>query len=332
MKGAPIRFVVAAVGGWTCIRIAVLLPDAEPLAFAGDTLRPNAEAAERPVLHALMPQPGEPAAPADRWAAPLPTTSPVAMASIHHALPEPAPIRAHALSRQDPGQEAAPPVLVPATLGREPDAQTHRWSASTWLLARGGAGGTLSGGQLGASQAGARLLYRISGAHRLSLAGRVAAPLKGRGAEAAVGLDWQPSAAPVHLVVEQRIGLDGGRGGPTGMVIGGLNPTPIAAGFRLEAYAQAGAILRGGRIEAFGDGALRLARPVAAIGRATIDVGVGSWAAGQRGAARADVGPTIGVAVPVAGRSVRLTLDWRHRIAGRARPGSGPALSIGSDF
>jgi hypothetical protein len=29
---------------------------------------------------------------------------------------------------------------------------------------------------------------------------------------------------------------------------------------------------------------------------------------------------------------VRLSIDWRQRIAGRARPGSGPALSIGSDF
>lgn len=332
MRGAPIRFIAAIVGGWTCIRIAVLLPGGEPLALAGDTLVPNAEAAGRPGPHVVMPPPGGPAVAPGRRAPAAPTTPPLAVASIRHPSRAPEPTPAHAPSRPEPVQETAPPILVPATLGREPDAQTHRWSASTWLLARGGAGGTLSGGQLGASQAGARVLYRISGAHRLSLAGRVAAPLKGRGAEAAIGLDWQPSAAPVHLVVEQRIRLDGERGGPTGMVIGGLNPTPIAAGFRLEAYAQAGAILRGGRMEAFGDGALRLARPIAAIGGTTIDVGVGSWAAGQRGAARADIGPTIGVAVPIAGRSVRLALDWRHRVAGRARPGSGPALSIGSDF
>ena len=116
------------------------------------------------------------------------------------------------------------------------------------------------------------------------------------------------------------------------MVIAGLNPLPIAAGFRLEAYAQGGAILRGGRTEAFGDGALRLARPVASIGHAILDVGAGAWAAGQRGATRVDVGPSLGLRLPVAGRDVRLSVDWRQRVAGRASPNSGPALSIGSDF
>ena len=332
MKGAPIRFIVAVVGGWTCVRIAVLLPAGEPLALAEDVLAPPAAATGRAAAHiAVAPLRRAVVVPAWRMEQRRPAVS--KELADRSPRPDTPGVRTADTSEETQTRELTPSVLVPATIGVvPPQATPRRWSASTWLLARGGAAGTLSGGQLGASQAGARLLYRVSAAHRLSLAGRVAAPLRGHGAEAAIGVDWQPTAAPVHLVAEQRFGLDGARGGPTAMVIAGLNPTPIAGGFRLEAYGQAGTILRDGRVEAFGDGALRLARPVASIGRATLDLGVGAWAAGQRGLARADVGPTVGVSLPVAGRGVRLSLDWRQRIAGRARPGSGPALSIGSDF
>lgn len=224
-------------------------------------------------------------------------------------------------------------MVIPSTIGPVPaGTPASRWAASAWLLTRGGANGTLTGGQLGASQAGLRMTYLLDERRRVALAARIATPLRGRGTEAAIGLDWQPTAAPVHLVLEQRVGLDGARGGPTALAIAGLNPTPIAAGFRLEAYAQGGVILRDGKAEGFGDGAARLARPVATLGGATLDLGLGAWAAGQRGAARVDAGPTLGVALPVAGRSVRVSLDWRQRVAGDARPGSGVALSVGSDF
>ncbi|MBS0285465.1 MAG: hypothetical protein JSS15_13700, partial [Proteobacteria bacterium] len=58
---------------------------------------------------------------------------------------------------------------------------------------------------------------------------------------------------------------------------------------------------------------------------------LGAWGGAQRGAARLDVGPAAGVAVPAA-MPLRISLEWRQRIAGDARPGSGPALSIGADF
>jgi hypothetical protein len=200
-----------------------------------------------------------------------------------------------------------------------------------WGIARAGETGIQPGGQLGGSQAGARLTYALGDARRVALSARVSAPATGRGAELALGIDWQPGKVPVHLIVEHRLALDGGRGGPAALVVGGIDPVAIGAGFRLEAYAQAGAIHRT-RIEPFADGALRITRPVATIGRTRIDLGAGSWGGAQRGAARLDIGPTLALAIPVADRSVRLTLDWRHRIAGRAAPGSGPALSIGSDF
>ncbi|MBD8698522.1 hypothetical protein IFT54_01705 [Sphingomonas sp. CFBP 13714] len=204
-------------------------------------------------------------------------------------------------------------------------------SVSSWLLARGGASGTVSGGQLGASQAGVRVVYAVDAVPRLGLTARVAAPLEGRGREAALGIEWRPTRWPVRLIAEQRFVLDGGRGGPTVGVIAGYGPAEIAPGARIETYGQAGAIMRDG-VEGFVDGAARVTHGVAERGRLRLDAGVGAWVSAQRGATRGDLGPSLGLAVPLGRRSVRLALDWRQRIAGTARPGSGPALSVGSDF
>jgi hypothetical protein len=165
----------------------------------------------------------------------------------------------------------------------------------------------------------------------VALAARIAAPLRGRGAEVGLGLDWQPTALPLHLIAEQRVPIGRGRGGPALMIVGGVDPRPLVAGFRLEAYGQAGAIARGG-VERFADGAVRVTRPVATVGAIRIDLGLGGWGGAQRGVSRLDVGPGVALLLPVERRAVRVTLDWRQRIAGNARPGSGPALSIGGDF
>lgn len=340
MKGAPIRFVASVLGGWTCIRITMLLPGDSPLEIAADVLAPPAAAAtaateHRPSLLAA-PEPGrigpatigrqlqmrEPATGASDRA----TTYAHVSNSAGRAVPTTAAPATQAVQSE---QRA---MLVRPGVGSTPEQGHRRLGVSAWLLARGGANGTLSGGMLGGSQAGARLTYSILPDRRIALSARIAAPLRGRGAEAAVGVDWQPTRAPVHLLAEQRFGIDGARGGPTVMAIAGLNPTSVAAGFRLEAYAQGGAIWRGGQAEAFGDGAARLTRPVVTLDGMALDAGAGVWAAGQRGATRIDVGPTVGMALPLAGRRVRISADWRQRIAGDARPGSGPALSLGTDF
>ena len=103
---------------------------------------------------------------------------------------------------------------------------------------------------------------------------------------------------------------------------------PVAAGFRLEGYAQGGVA----RIGAFADGAARLARPVGEVAGLELDLGIGAWGGAQPGAARLDVGPSATLLVPLADARVRIGLEWRRRVAGRAAPGSGPALTIGSDF
>lgn len=211
-----------------------------------------------------------------------------------------------------------------------------RWSASAWLIARSGAGlgqspfGNPSGGQLGGSQAGARIAYAVDRQRRIALFARAAAPLAGSGSEAAIGVEWQPSRLPVRLVAEQRIGIDPGLGGPAVGVVGGLGPVRLGD-FRLEAYGQAGVIARG-RGVGYADGAVRVERTIARRGGLTLSGGAGLWGAAQPGAERIDAGPLIGAALPVAGRRVRLSVEWRERIGGRAAPGSGPALSIGGDF
>ena len=201
----------------------------------------------------------------------------------------------------------------------------------SWLIARNGSSPGIPGSQLGASQGGARITYALGSGRRLALAARVSAPLSGRGKEAAVGLDWQPLRAPIHVLVEQRFALDGGRGGTMIGVVGGFGPVAIVPGVQLEGYGQAGVIARGAG-EGFIDGAVRAAHPLPAIGALRIDVGAGVWGGAQQGASRLDIGPSLGVVVPVGRGSIRITADWRERIAGESHPDSGPAVSLGTNF
>uniref|UniRef100_UPI0025D1D944 hypothetical protein n=1 Tax=uncultured Sphingomonas sp. TaxID=158754 RepID=UPI0025D1D944 len=238
---------------------------------------------------------------------------------------------APATTTTTPRPTPPPPLLPLATPAAIIPRGPSRLAGSVWGITRDGGIGQASGGQLGGSQAGIRVTYALGTSRRIALAARFSTPLAGRGAEAALGLDWQPTRLPIHLLAERRIALDGGRGGTTLGLVGGYGPAPVAGPVTVEGYGQAGLIARDGT-EAFVDGALRLAHPVAHRGKARLDVGIGTWGGAQRGAARLDIGPSLGFVVPVANHNLRLTADWRQRIAGNARPDSGPALSIGTNF
>lgn len=231
----------------------------------------------------------------------------------------------------DKASSPAEPTLivpfVPIPSGRAP----QRLLASAWLIARPGKGEPSAGGLLGGSQVGVRGMFMLDRSHRIAVSARVSAPLSGQGREAALGLDWQPLPSPVHLVAERRFPLDGGRGGNALYVVGGFGPRQIAPHIRAEAYAQIGAIAADD-IERFADGAARVSYDLGSVGGVDLDAGAGAWSAAQRGAARLDLGPSLGVRLPITGQAIHLTLDWRQRVAGAARPGSGAALSIGSDF
>jgi hypothetical protein len=201
-----------------------------------------------------------------------------------------------------------------------------------WSFLRQGDSKALApAGTLGGSQIGAVARFRLNSdpARALALALRVAAPVRRpAGSEAALGIDWQPSRRlPLHLLAERRQRL--GREGRSafGLAIhGGVSDAPLAS-LRVEAYAQAG-IVGARSLDLFGDGALRLSLPLGERAR----LGAGAWASAQPGLARLDIGPQASLRLPLAGRNVAVAADWRFRAAGNARPGSGPSLTIATDF
>lgn len=214
-----------------------------------------------------------------------------------------------------------------------PDPPASRWSASLWSIVRGGAeqGGGIATPQLGGSQSGVRLAYAL--APRLAATMRVAAAHGVRQQEAAVGIEWRPGRLPFRLVVERRIGVAGVRGGVGAGVVGGIDAVPLAPATHLHGYGQAGVILRDGMPEGYADGAVRVSRLLHRTpGGTIVDLSIGGWGAAQRGVARLDAGPALGVTLPIAARRVRIGFEWRQRLAGDARPASGPALSIGADL
>ena len=334
-RGRPLRFLALVTTGWVGLRTAMLWPQLDSAAAVLHAIAPVTIAAATPVAPpprlAYQPAPISP-----QWHAAIART--LQPRQRRAADPTRVALALLGLVRYgDPQAVEDAPLLpgLPRPIPRPAPSATlpSRWSASLWLVARGGSGiapGS-SGGQLGGSQAGVRIAYLLDRKRRIALAGRVTTPLGNGLREAALGVEWQPTRLPVRLVAEERIALDGGRSGPALGVVGGIGPVAIPLGFRLEAYGQAG-IIRRTDTEAYADGALRVARPIATIGAARIDLGAGAWGGAQRGAARLDVGPSLAVTVPLSKHPVRLTLDWRERVAGSARPGSGPALTLGTDF
>nr|WP_315379741.1 hypothetical protein [uncultured Sphingomonas sp.] len=336
-RGRPLRFVGAVGLGWIGLRCALLWPQAANTASIATPPMPGraimaVRLAPGPFVHApvravlrLRPAPranGQFAAAAVAGRRPLlpslgPDGAPPPTFETEGAGAESTPVAAQAF----PGQRLDSAVRAVA----------RRWNGSTWLVLRPGQGiGAAPGaGQLGGSQYGLRVARSLDGRGRLAAIGRLAGPLRGRGAEAALGFEWQPAGVPVRIAVEERFGLDGVHGGPGLGAVAGLYRE--RAGFRLEAYGQAGAILRA-RLEPYADGALRLTRTIAGSPAKALAAGIGSWGAAQRGVQRLDIGPTLVTSVPIGALQARIALDWRQRIAGSARPGSGVALTLGSDF
>ncbi len=326
MSAPPLRFLALVVGGWVCIRAAMLAPGwwkpAEPAGRPPGAPTPTAIAAPPPLapaaaMHARRPPiPRPPPLVRERQRA-RPAFA-AALPAMHFALKP---------GRALPGPPSA--GLVPAgPPSPARPAGAGRWSGSAWLLLRRdrGVAALAPGGTLGGSQAGARILYRYR--RNVALSGRLYAPLQRlSGAEAAFGLDWQPSsAAAIHVLAERRQALgDEGRSAFALTLYGG-GSRRLPGGLSAEGYAQAG-IVGLDRRDPFVDVALRIGAPLGPV-----EVGGSAWGAAQPGAARLDAGPHVAVRLPVAGASLRLQADWRFRVAGDAMPGSGPALTLAADF
>lgn len=215
--------------------------------------------------------------------------------------------------------------------------QLSNWSLGSWLYLREGSGNApeIIGGasQLGGSQAGLRLVYGVGETGRIRAYGRATiAVQRPQQREIAFGLAFAPLAQlPVDVAIEQRVAA--GKDGRTALAImasGGVSDVALPAGFRLDAYAQAG-VVGARRRDGFADTAIVVDRR---IGSEETSLRLGALAAGavQPGAARVDVGPRLTLRLPDIGEGSRIALDWRQRVAGDARPESGLALTLASDF
>lgn len=216
------------------------------------------------------------------------------------------------------------------------EATADRWRAGAWLLWRNdGSGGNkaVPAGQLGGSQAGVRLDYDIApyATPRMTAYGRLTSALQRPAApEAAVGLSIQPvRAIPITLAAERRIALGtGGRDANAVMAVSGFGPKPIAPTITAEAYVQTGVVGFRQR-DAFIDGKFSLTTPLAGT---PLRLGAALSGGAQPGLGRLDIGPELQVRLPLPQNNARLSIEWRERIAGQARPGSGLAITLAADF
>ena len=337
MTRAPLRFLLTLLALWAGVRAAILWPGA-----SADIAAVPAAAA-RPSPPVVTPPPAERAlgATAEAWLARILADNGELPRSARRdgirgtALP---PMMLAGLTehpstpglRTGPRADARGPPpggLTPSPLPSSPP-PASRWSVSAWLLLRdeGGANGLAPGGTLGGSQAGARLTYALGSG--IALSARAYLPLRrAAGAELAAGIDWHPlRSLPVDLLAErrQRLGRDG-RSSFAVTLYGGAsrNLTPR---LRVDAYGQAGLVGLHSR-DPFVDGSVRLSRSAGPV-----EFGAGIWGAAQPGGARLDAGPSLSWRLPVRAANLRLQADWRFRIAGEAAPGSGPALTLATDF
>jgi hypothetical protein len=237
--------------------------------------------------------------------------------------------------RATPGAIPAFPQLTGDTV-RAPQ---QRWSGDAWLLLRQDTTRPVTSGRgsYGQSQAGAVLRYRLApdSGHRPAAYVRASAALGSvREAEVALGLTARPvPAIPLALAAEVRgtHAAEDTEARPAAFAYTEFPPLKLPLGARGDAYLQGGYV--GGRFATpFVDGQVRIDREVARLGPAELRAGAGLWGGAQKGAKRLDVGPGATVALELGGTPVRMSADWRFRVAGEAHPHSGPALTVSTGF
>ena len=358
-----LRFLALAVFGWTVFRAATLgmLPGAE-------IFRIDPSEAKAPPLVPTQFPPIEPVAPAPpmatyAYAQPYGAMPPIRPVFVPVYYPVPAsagaqskfpaldsllptprpqfysptavldewPLSRVVASAMPPlrSNVVAPRQSIPATLRRS---GIDRVQLTAWAMLRSQPAGTAgtqslaSGGSLGASQAGARLTYNFTRQIAASL--RSSTEVGRRGGEVAGGVRVQPvRGIPLWITGErrQRLGrFGGGRSAFALFFEAGIYERPMPLHFLLDTYLEGGVVGARSR-DKFIDGSLTLTRPV----YKQFSAGFGVWGGAQPGVYRVDAGPRVTMRVR---RNVRVHFDWRQRLAGNAKPGSGPAITLAGDF
>jgi len=363
-KGQPFRFMGGIILLWTFGRLT-MATDIAPLSFsqgqARDRLVPNITQSTNPehnnyygeIAKVALPQPAatltnipiitshsgqSPQAGRAQWAiithnVPLETQrSSQLHTMITHAGLALTPVAA--LAASDSKALSRPPTIPHSPAQTTPN-KPQRWSASAWLFwrERGNNNGIGSAGQLGGPQAGGRVERRLTNTIPVAAYGRASSALRRPHApEASLGIAIKPVAGriPVTLGIERRFALDAyGRNAFALVAASGLNPTPITDTLIAEGYVQAG-LVGFSRADPFIDGRISLG---AAVGtKKNILAGLSVSGGAQPRVSRLDIGPMVQWRLPIKTINSRLTVEWRQRIAGNARPGSGLTATLASDF
>ncbi len=189
--------------------------------------------------------------------------------------------------------------------------------------------------QYGGGQSGAIITYKMT--RHAALIGRVSLAHKGSNpAEFAAGLRIKPvQSIPISFTAERRFRANS----PDVTALyaaGSREDMKLPAGLSARAYAQAGVIF-GPQSGHFYDTGIRIDRPVIKVADTLINVGIGSWAGGQRAgndpsAGRIDIGPALRTKVNLGPAPLHISADWRFRVAGNAQPKNGPAITISTGF
>lgn len=357
-----LRFLALAVVGWVGIRAAALgaLPGAQLFGIErSEAKTPPVIPTQFPAIEPLAPTPVE-ATPVQYaaaaypqqavqpvmvpvyYAAPVSRPQPASTPHVDALMPTPRaasyasmpPIDDMPMSRlaavSMPARSSVPIQTTPAAPTIRP--KLDRLQLSSWALLRNQQIGVApsrslaSGGQLGASQAGARLVYNFN--RQLALTARMNSEVGRRGGEGALGVRVRPLVGlAVWLTAErrQRLGrFGGGRNDFALFAEAGLYHRPLPWRFSFDTYLQGGVVGVKSR-DLFVDGAFAMTRPV----YRNFDFGFGVWGGAQPGLARLDAGPRVTMHVR---GNLKVHADWRQKLVGNARPGSGPALTLSGDF
>jgi hypothetical protein len=346
-RGQPLVVLSAVLGGWVLMRVAMWATSGHsppPRVAAQIDRRESLAGPVGPAAAAAVPDPrsvspalapaGPPLVGIAPVRAPVPPPVPPPVAS-----PAPASLPITGYGLVGPQRDAGRPAPSPAPPSSPPPAvlppSRPRWSADGWLLLRQDSVTPLLSGRpsYGRSQVGAVLRYRLgsrSGANpQLHLRGSAA--LHGAAQqELAAGFSARPlPGLPLRVVAEARLKqIDSTlRLRPAVFAVSELPAVALVPGLVAEAYGQAGYV-GGHYATAFVDGQARIERQLTRIGGLDLRAGAGAWGGAQRDAARLDLGPTASLLVPLGPVQARLALDYRVRVAGRAEPSSGPALTL----
>lgn len=350
-SGRPIRFFALLMVGWVAARLFIqpappqpFIPIPEFAAVVAPSLPVASPTLIQPAIAKTLPVPHL------QWAihraSSSPFTNPALTAAPPTQVPDVMPVDlldfiafsmafANRHYATDPDYNRATPSPSPAPLLLSTSNRPDRWHGSAWMLWRdnGTSPTDAAIGRLGASQAGLRVDYDLTPAapsRTVAYARATSALQRPAAPEAAIGLAIQPvRTIPVSLAVERRIALgQGARNANAVMAVGGFGPTPVGRGLEAEAYAQAG-MVGFNRRDAFIDGKVSLLSPVST---SRLRIGAALSGGAQPGVERLDIGPEMQVRLPLPNVPARVAIEWRERVAGRAAPASGLAITLAADF